>query len=88
MKTTGLLVVFTCLVCVGCAVRYDIRLSNGTIITAKGKPRIDETNHVVFFKDAYGHSNSIPEFRVSEIAPHTTMSEEDSPKKFNPVIKK
>lgn len=88
MKTTGLLVVFTCLVCVGCAGRYDIRLSNGDIITSRGKPRIDETNHVVYFKDAYGHSNSIPEFRVTEIAPHSTMSAEDAPQKFNPVTKK
>ena len=87
MKTICLLL-FACLVCAGCAVRYDMRLTNGTIITARGKPRVDEKNHVIFFKDANGQSNAIPEFRVAEIAPHTTMSSEDEPKKFNPVSKK
>ena len=88
MKTICLLPLFVCFICAGCAVRYDMRLSNGTIITARGKPRVDEKNHMIYFKDAHGQSNAIPEFRVTEIAPHTTMSAEDEPQKFNPVTKK
>jgi hypothetical protein len=48
---------------------------------------VDEKNHIVYFKDATGKANAIPEFRVTEIAPHSTMSQEDETKPFKGVTK-
>src|SRR5579872_4574476 len=86
MKTIALFFLLTLLVCAGCANHYDITLSNGTVITAKGKPRLDEKRHIFFFTDANGKTNVIPEFRVTQIAPQS-MAGDDS-KKFDPVVKK
>ena len=88
MKLSFSTLLLALLICSGCATRYDMKLTDGMIITAKGKPRVDEKRHIIFFTDAAGQTNAIPEFKVAEIAPHSTMQEEDAPKKFNSVIKK
>lgn len=87
MKLTSLIFLMAVLACAGCATRYDMKLTDGSIISSKGKPHLDGTRHVIYFKDGMGRTNAIPEFRVVEIAPHSTMSKEDETKKFNPVVK-
>ena len=77
---------FAVLVCAGCATRYNMTLTNGLVITAKGKPKVDEQRHIIFFTDATGKTNAIPEFRVTKIEP-TSLADEDNPK-FNPTAKK
>lgn len=71
MKTTIISLLFCLLVCAGCATRYDMTLSNGIVVTAKGKPRIDEKQHLIFYTDANGQTNVIPQFRVTQIQPHS-----------------
>jgi len=71
MKINILSVVLLLVVCAGCATRYDMKLSNGSVITARGKPRIDEQRHLIFYTDANGQTNVIPQFRVSQIEPHS-----------------
>ena len=86
MKTTVLSFLFLLFIGAGCATRYDMTLSNGMVITAKGKPRVDEKRHVIFFTDALGKTNSIPEFRVTQITPHSLAG--DDTQKFDSIIKK
>ena len=53
------------LITTGCQTRYDLTLNNGTIITAKSKPQLQ--NNVYHFKDAYGKPAQIHAFRVTNI---------------------
>jgi uncharacterized lipoprotein YajG len=62
-----------CLACVvglilvsGCA-RYKITLTNGNVITAKSRPKLDEVTNMYYFKDAEGKDTWIPRIRVREI---------------------
>jgi hypothetical protein len=53
----------------GCALRhYDVTLTNGNVIGAKGKPRLESGYYV--FTDMTGKQQSLPQYRVSEVAPH------------------
>ncbi|HZV35485.1 MAG TPA: YgdI/YgdR family lipoprotein [Verrucomicrobiae bacterium] len=88
MKRTLPIVLMAALACAGCATRYDMKLTDGSIISSKGKPRVDPTQHVIYFKDALGRTNSIPEFRVVELAPHSQMVKDTEVKQFNPMTKK
>ena len=53
----------------GCVPRYKITLTNGNLITTRGKPKFDTENNVYRFKDAQGNPGYVPAFRVKEIAP-------------------
>jgi hypothetical protein len=60
---------FTVVLMSGCALRYyDVTLTNGTVIGAKGRPKHDGGYYV--FTDMQGKGQSVPEYRISEIAPH------------------
>lgn len=87
MKLLSFIFLVVLLACAGCASRYDMKLTDGTIISTRGKPHVDATRHVIYFKDAMGRTNAIPEFRVVEVAPHSAMVKDDETKKFNPVTK-
>jgi uncharacterized lipoprotein YajG len=52
----------------GCA-RYQITLSNNNTITTRGRPKLNKEKTAYEFKDARGRTNSVPVFRVKEIAP-------------------
>lgn len=88
MKSIVPIFLLGALICSGCATRYDMKLTNGTVITSKGKPKVDSQHHIITFIDAKGQTNVIPEFKVVEIAPHSSMEKENAPKKFNSVQKK
>lgn len=88
MKSIVPILLLGALICSGCATRYDMKLTNGMVITSKGKPKVDSQHHVITFIDAKGETNVIPEFKVTEIAPHSTMEKEDEPQKFNSVQKR
>jgi hypothetical protein len=87
MKIIPALVLLMVVLCAGCVSHYDMKLTNGMIITSRGKPRVDEKTHIVYFTDAKGRTNAIPEFRIVEIAPHSTMVQDDETKKFKSVTK-
>lgn len=65
----GWVAVMTALLCAGCVPRYKITLTNGNMITTRGKPKLDPENNVYRFKDAQGNPSYVPAFRVKEIAP-------------------
>ena len=52
----------------GCARRYNVTLTNGTVVTAYGKPKYDKATGAYQFKDAKGNEVYMPGFRVKEIA--------------------
>ena len=57
----------------GCALRhYDVTLTNGTVIGARGKPQLERGYYV--FTDLQGMTQQFPEYRISEIAPHVEKS--------------
>jgi hypothetical protein len=62
----------------GCATRYNVTLTNGRTITAKGKPRLDKASNCFVFKDATGHQIAMPAMRIREIAPASMSSENSS----------
>jgi ABC-type Fe3+-hydroxamate transport system substrate-binding protein len=86
MKTAIFVFLLAVAVCAGCATRYNLTLSNGEIITAKGKPHLNAAKNTYIYKDATGQTNFIPAANVTQIAP-ASMGD-DSPTKFNPAVKK
>lgn len=76
MKTTLFLLLLSAVLLTGCARRYVITLSNGTRLTAVGKPQFQDGQY--FFKDASGRTGSLPAGRVREIAPASMAREKDS----------
>jgi hypothetical protein len=59
----------------GCATRYDITQSNGTVIRAKTKPRLDKEKHIYTFKDMAGQEVRLSAGRVRLIEPVRRGSE-------------
>jgi hypothetical protein len=50
----------------GCVSRYNITLSSGTVVTAKGRPKLDKDGFY-HYKDATGKEVVIPSIRVRKI---------------------
>jgi ABC-type Fe3+-hydroxamate transport system substrate-binding protein len=69
MKTSLLVLILGAALATGCASHYNVRLANGTVITSKGKPKLDKTSGAYVFTDAMGRPVSIPAGRVREISP-------------------
>jgi hypothetical protein len=55
----------------GCASRYSIVLNNGEILTAKGRPRLDQQSNRWHYIDASGQPAELPSGRVREITPES-----------------
>jgi hypothetical protein len=66
----------------GCMSGYNIRLTNGSVIGAKNKPKLDKENEVYVFKDATGKKVSIPSLRVVEISPRGAGSDDGGMSNF------
>jgi hypothetical protein len=75
---TGCLAVFAL---TGCARHYAVTYTNGTRVTAFGKPKLKGNSYV--FTDPKGQTVIVPMGRVREIAP---ASEAESP--YNPDFSK
>ena len=63
-----------------CTRHYVITLTNGTRVTTKGKPKLQEGSYT--FKDARGQPAMVPAGRVREIAPASMANDKKS--QFNP----
>src|SRR5258708_2305145 len=81
MKTTLFILLLGVAVLSGCATRYNVQLTNGAVITTKGKPKLDKTTGTYIFKDMTGNPFAIPSVRVQEIAP-ASMSSRQSGQSF------
>ncbi len=65
----------------GCSSTYVMRLSNGSQITTKGKPRLKGGSY--YYKDARGQQRSVSQGRVQEILP-ASMAQEETRTRFKP----
>ena len=77
MKKTTLPVIIGLIALTGCASHYVLRLDSNREITAATKPKLKDG--VYYFKDAKGEEQSVPSFRVRQIAPAAMAAREDRP---------
>ena len=75
MKKLLLPLCLLALLFVGCAQHYTLITSNGTKVSAYGKPRLKDGAY--FYKDSQGRERSLPASRVKEIAPSSEASTAD-----------
>ena len=85
MKTIALVSLLALGLCAGCHTQYDIRMTNGQVITSRGKPHFDKDSNRYMFINANGDQDSISSLRVSQIAPQSMDQDDTSSKKFIPV---
>jgi hypothetical protein len=72
--------------CTGCAGRYDITLSNGDVITAKGRPHFSKDKNVWLYTDASGKPSRISSGQVTQVAPQSMQNSDQQ--SFTPSIHK
>ena len=75
MKKNALILLLAAFVCAGCATRYNISLTNGDVITARGKPKFDQTKGGFYYKDGQGNPAFVSGGRVREVAPASMSNE-------------
>ena len=75
------LLVLLLLLLAGCSFRYDIVLSNGSQITAMGRPKLDARGYYTF-KDATGRELRIHQAQIRSLEPHEEKADKD---KFTPA---
>ncbi len=63
--------------CAGCASHYNIKLTNGEVITSRGKPKLDKDKNGYYFTDAAGNPDYISLGRVEEIQPQSWKKKYD-----------
>ena len=80
MKNILILSLLCVLACTGCSSNYTIRFSNGTIVTAKGKPKYNGERQLWVYTDALtGQQMTVSRMRVAEIAPASGKSSQFIP---------
>jgi Bacterial protein of unknown function (DUF903) len=72
-----LLLLLAVALCASCASRYNITLTNGEVITARGKPKLDKEHTGYYFTDANGNANYISLGNVHEVAPQSWKKKYD-----------
>jgi hypothetical protein len=77
MKKLAAPVLLSMVLLCGCARYYVIKLSNGTQVTAVGKPKLKGSHYE--YKDISGKQQKVPEGRVTEIEPNSMAKREKSP---------
>lgn len=82
MKNVNWILVLTVGLLAGCATRYDVKMSGGGVITAKGKPKLNSEGYYVF-KDLNGRVQHVPHIRVMGIEAQTWGRQEASGPQFN-----
>ena len=75
-------------ICGGCSTRYTIATTNGSQVTTKGKPRYDKSTATWWYKDMSGQQRTISGGSVTEVAPQSMMSKDESPANYSPAAKK
>jgi hypothetical protein len=73
--------VLVAFVLIGCSMRYDVTLRRGSVITSKGKPKLDARGFYTFM-DVEGHTNRIHQDAIKQIAPTSDRGSKES--FFNP----
>ena len=62
----------------GCTSLYNVTFSHGSVITAKGRPKLDPVTDTYSFTDTAGRRYKVPALTVRQIAPAS-----DSPESSN-----
>ncbi len=65
----SLLIFLLAAICGGCATRYSITLTNGEVITAKGKPVYDSQRACYIFVNIHDQTNLVFASKVREVSP-------------------
>ncbi|MGA2658888.1 MAG: YgdI/YgdR family lipoprotein [Verrucomicrobiota bacterium] len=76
MKKLAVPLLLSLVLLCGCARYYVVKLSNGTRVTAVGKPKLKGAHYE--YKDASGKVQRVPEGRVTEIEPASMARKEES----------
>ena len=79
-----LVLAMTACLCAGCASTYKVTMTNGAVMTSKGKPKLDKSNNTYNFVDTMGRTNSIPSFRIRQIEPQPHGYSEEPKFKVTP----
>jgi hypothetical protein len=88
MKSFFFVLLLAAAICGGCATRYDITLTNGDVITARGRPRFDKDKQRYYYTDAGGKPANVSGMRVREVAPESMREPDNSNfKPSNAVLK-
>ena len=69
LLTHSCLAALALLLASGCAPHYQITLTNQSVVTTHGKPKVDKQKGLVRFTDAEGRKQVIPLFTVRTIEP-------------------
>jgi hypothetical protein len=56
-------------VCAGCVTRYSLTMTNGEVVTARGKPTYNAEKGGYYYKDANGKLSFVFASKVREVAP-------------------
>lgn len=85
-KLSALLLLAALFLSAGCSSSYNIYMTNGLVLTSKGKPVYDKNNSVYIYTDASGKTHKASAGSVSQISP-SSMSQ-DNPYAFKGVNSK
>jgi hypothetical protein len=77
MKFSVLILAVAAAAVAGCSTRYSIIMTNGSMITAKGKPQLDKSGAGYWFMDASGKKQYISMGSVREVGPVGTVKKSD-----------
>lgn len=72
-----ILLLLTLAFCAGCHTLYSITLTDGEVVTARGKPKFDRQRSGYFFKDDTGQPAYVPMVMVRQIEPASMKAEDD-----------
>jgi hypothetical protein len=78
MKKTVSVLLLVAALCSGCATQYSLVLTNGEVITSRGKPRFDAEKGGYIYKDSSGQSNFVFAGKVREVEP-SSMAAKSGP---------
>ena len=62
-----MIVVLSALLCGGCAQRYQVTLGNGTTLTTRSRPKLDQATGTYRFLDSQKKPVVLPKISVREI---------------------
>jgi hypothetical protein len=66
----------------GCARRYQVTFSHGSVVTVRGKPKYDPATDTFTMTDMRGNTGKVKAISIREIAPASMANESAKPPPF------